>query len=69
MSTQLPESCPAHIIHIIYVISCTRVSLFLGGEIFGEEIVEVLEFGTVFEELELDTIVGKGTIDLGCQGL
>ena len=58
MSPELPESCPAHILLLRVIIRC--VSLFLGGQVVGEEVVELGEGEIVVEELQLAMVVGEG---------
>lgn len=60
MSPELPESCPAHSILLLRVIISCRVSLFLGGQVVGEEVVELGEGEIVVEELQLAMVVGEG---------
>ena len=60
MPPELPESCPAHLIIFLRVISSTRVSLFFDGQVVGEEVVELGEGEVVVEELKLAMVVGQG---------
>ena len=61
MSPQLPESRPAHSIQLLRVISSSSsISLLLGGQVVGEEVVELGEGEVVVEELQLAMVVGEG---------